>query len=326
MAAWTESRQPLPELLRALADEYAGRSRTAFVRLAERLEAGDSLPEAVLASKAAFRSGLRRQLELAADSGDLQTVLPALAVQESTRHDIRRQVLTTLLYPVSMLLFSLLLAGMACLLVIPEFDDLYGEFELTLPASTQVLLAISAAFPILVGGGLALVAVLAVLWMMPGTKRFMHWLATATPLLGRLWIWIGHQSLCEQLAAYLAVQTPLPTALRGVACGLSDRNLARTVNRLATATEEGAPLSLAMDRSMHIEQPLTTTVYWAEQQNSLPVSLAESAKIYREQIDHQVAFLQRVTPPCLLLTIGWSAFLIVSVLLMPLLSLINGLT
>ena len=323
MAAWTDSRQPLPELLRALADEYAGRSRAAFVRLAERIEAGDSLADAVLATKNSFPSVLRRQLELAAESGDLQVVLPALAMQESTRHDIYRQMFTVLLYPVSLLVFSLLLGGLACLYVIPEFQKLYQEFALSLPETTRTLLMISAAFPTVASILLVLLVVLVVAWVTPGTKRFMHWLVTATPLLGRLWISIGHQSLCEQLAAYLAVQTPLPTALRGAACGLSDRNLARTVNHLATATEQGVPLSVAMDRSMHIERPLTTTVYWAEQQNSLAASLSESAKIYREQIDHQVTFLQRVSPPCLLLTIGWGALLMVIALLTPLVDLFS---
>ena len=137
---------------------------------------------------------------------------------------------------------------------------------------------------------------------------------------------MGHHSLAQQLAHYMAAGTPLPSALRGVSGGLGDRNLARAVDRLAAACQRGAPLADAMDRSLHFERVLASFVRWGERRSTLPDALAEASDLYRQQIGLQLTFVRRVIPPCLVLLVGGGAFLVVVGLLLPLVKLIEGLT
>lgn len=326
IADWTDSRLPLPELLRAIAEEYSGGSRRAFCNLAERLDQGESLEQAFASTQQQFPRKLRRPLELAAGGGDLQTALPALAIQEATRKDVRRQIVSSLLYPITVLLFCVFLALLASLLVIPQFAAIFEEFELDLPAMTELVVNSSAWVPFSVAVLAVSAVACCVLWVTPSVRWLMHWLATATPLFGTLWIWISHHALCEQLSAYLSAQTPLPTALRGTAAGLGNRRLALAVEKIADSCEQGVPLSEAMGRSIHLERMLTTMVRWGENCDTLPTTFSEASVIYRKQIENYLAFIRRISAPCMIVTVGAAVGTVVAALFLPLVRLIEGLT
>ncbi|MEM6329357.1 MAG: type II secretion system F family protein, partial [Planctomycetota bacterium] len=147
LAAMTGSRLPLPDLLRAIAQEHPGAARHALQRLAERVESGVSLDEAFASTERLFPRGLRRPLQLAASAGNLQVALPALAVQEATRGDVRRRVVSALVYPAMVLCFAFGLAAFVAVAILPQFAGIFEEFELEGPFNTELLFRTAAVLP-----------------------------------------------------------------------------------------------------------------------------------------------------------------------------------
>lgn len=326
LATWTDARLPLPEIVRGLADEYGGRARRGLEHVAERLEAGDDLPEAVTASQSFFRGRLRRQLAQAATHGQLRTALPALAAQEASLQQVTRQVIATLLYPALVLMMVAALALAGSWVMVAPFREMFDEFELSLPALTEFVLTAAEYTPWVIAGLSLAAVVIVLLCLAPTTRRLVHWLATAVPVLGPLWVAVGHHALAQQLAAYLAANTPVADALRNLSTGLPDGNLARAVRQVAAACDRGESLADAMAGSLHIERMMVSVVRGGEHRQALPVALAEAAGLYQQQIDNLLAFIQKLIAPCLLVLVGGALFLVIMGLMLPLISGIKYLT
>ncbi|MEM6331021.1 MAG: type II secretion system F family protein, partial [Planctomycetota bacterium] len=244
----------------------------------------------------------------------------------ATRGDVRRRVVSALIYPAMVLCFALGLAAFVAVAILPQFAGIVEEFELEVPFSTELLFRTAAVLPkaaLVVGVGL-LVTLL--LWAIAPLRGVLQWLATGVPLLGTLWVWVSHHALCEQLSAYLAAGAPLPAALRGSAAALGNRSLAAAVAKAAVRCEQGETLSAAFADSIHIERMLTTTVRWGEHRGNLPGAIGEAAESYRQQIEDYLSFIRSVAGPCLLVTIGGVTGFTLSALMQPLLGLLRGLS
>ncbi|TWT74512.1 Type II secretion system protein F [Posidoniimonas polymericola] len=326
LAIWLDQRLPLPQMLRALAEEQGGRAAAGLGLMADRVEAGDDLKQAFAAAQDKLPRRLRRQLAVAAESDDLRTALPAATAANASSAGLTLETLAILAYPAIFLAAVLLVFSLFSYVVFPEFCAIFNDFGLDLPVMTVVLLNAGAALPGIVLTLFVLIVAALILSRIPGVGRWVHWLATAAPLVGRLWVSFGHQSFSQLLSAYTAAGMQAPQALRAAAAGLADRNLAHATRLVARRCEAGESIAQAMAASRHFERSLTALVHWGEKNGQLPAALTEASQTYWIQTRHLVQLVQRVVPPLTFALVIGAVFFSVLALFLPLVSLVQNLS
>lgn len=326
-AAGMSAGMPLDEIFLALAEEADNRSLRAVAnRIAAELRQGADVQSALSSVSGALPPYLQRALSAATNPGQTASVVAGLAHHETTRRRLRRQLRSALIYPV--LVFSMLAAIVSgvTVFIVPQFQGIYSELDLELPPLTFFLLNTAFAVPWALGT-LAVVAIgVLIAARLRPTVRMVHWLRTAVPLVGRLWIWSGQHEFASILGEMVRQQTPLEDALPCTAASLRDQNLARSVRIVADKCAGGDTLSKALSESIHFDPALPALVGWGELQGTLGDALRDAARTFEEDLDLHAAFLQRVMPSVLFIGVITTMFFFVMGLMYPVISLINSLT
>lgn len=326
MALWLESGAPLPDLLRALADEHPQGSARGLVRVAERVERGEGLADAVAAERSALPGALRQRLASVASAGALRVALPAMAMEEAADREARARWRAELAYPAVVASFALAVLWFLSVFLVPPFRDIYQEFELELPAMTEAVLAAARAAPWLAAATITLAVGLLALGAAPATRPAVHRLCAALPLVGPARVALAHQSFARLLAGATRGGATLDEALQATAAALADRGLALATGAVADRCAAGVSLADALAESRHFDRALVAMVRWGESRGDLAGALDEAAQRYGHEAELALSFASRVAPPLVLIGVVATVALVVGALFIPLVKLIESLS
>jgi type II secretory pathway component PulF len=327
LAALARADLPLAPGLRALADQMtASRLKRDIAALADRLEAGVSLADALDGSQRSIPPYLRGAIIAGLRTGQLGNVLEEVALQQQANRDVTRGVWTALAYPLFVLGLLLVLVLVMMAWIVPLFADIFSDFGLDLPVVTQFVIALSAPqWPLL---GLVLLVLLMGL-IAVGSYR-PSWSPTnvlfAIPLIGPLWAWSGMTEFCRLLGTLLRFEVPLPEALRLTADGIRDPGIGRASRRLAQQVEHGQALASGVAQSRLFPRSLVALIRWGQQIESLPKALLMAGEIYADRVRYQSMFVKTALPPILLIVVLIVVGFSIAALFIPLIDLLQGLT
>ena len=310
---------PLAEIFYALSEDADdGRLRRVSARLAARLAAGDDLAAAAKAVGHDLPAHFREALVGAANRGHLAGLLQGLAAHETTRKRLRRQLHSLLLYPtlVAGLLLTVL-TGIS-LIVLPQFEELYADFDLELPQMTVMTLQAGKIVPWCAVTVVVVIAVYFVVGLFPGGRRLVHWIRTGLPILGRVWLWSAQHEFASLMGALIQEQVRLEDALRTTAESLRDRNLARATRIVSRKCDEGNLLSKGLAESIHFDRARPALVAWGEANDALPTALQQATAYYEKELDLHATFLRNILPPLLFMAVIASLFIMTVSLFVPL--------
>lgn len=327
LAALARADLPLAPGLRALAEQMApSRLKQDITAVADRLEAGVPLTDALDAQQQNIPPYLRGAIVAGLRTGQLGSVLEEVALQQQANREVTRSVWMALAYPLFVLTLLLLLVLVMMTWIVPLFADIFSDFDLALPQITLLVLALSAPqWPLL-----ALVLLLLLIGtILVGSYR-PAWAPTdlliAIPLIGPLWRWSGMTEFCRLLGTLLRFEVPLPEALRLTADGVRDPGVGRACRRLAQQVEHGQPLASGLAQSKLFPASLTALIQWGQRIGSLPRALLMAGDIYADRVRYQAMFVTAALPPILLIVVLVVVGFLVTAFLFPLIDLIQGLT
>ncbi len=320
--------------LRAAADESAGRgSARAMRQLAEQLEQGQSLDEALRRSSRSLPPHVQGLVLAAARTGRLGTTLHELSEQQRLVREAVMSVWQSVAYPLCVLTISLLLLLILPLLVVPEFKKMFGEFGIHLPAITQAVIAISdisiwLVHNVVIWLPLVIIGVWGTMYLVlpgllgrAGARRVLY----AAPGIGRLWQWTATAEFSNLLAVLLEAGLPLPEALRLTGAGMHDANYRDACRRMGDLAEQASPLSGCLDSQSGIPTSLLPLVRWGEKTGEVADSLRTAAAMFIERVRLRSVLLRSIAPPMVFIVVLVVISLSVVSLFLPLISLVSGL-
>lgn len=166
LAVAVEKRVALVPFLEALADEAGGRWRRRMRGLADLLNAGVSIPDALEAVPGLLPADTLMLIRIGSESGQLGPALREAATQFSRRSESARPPTGSSLFYLCGLAFVLLsIVSFVMYWIVPKFRAIFDGFEIQLPQLTQWLIfSTDFAFTyLLILGPVALVSMLALL-------------------------------------------------------------------------------------------------------------------------------------------------------------------
>jgi general secretion pathway protein F len=326
-AAIGDAQLPLEEVFRALAEDADGRRwRRVCSRLADEVARGADLAAAADTAAAGLPAPLRRGLTEATRSGHAPAVLQAWANHDAARRQTRRRLRSALLYPaIVSAILAAVVTGLS-LIVVPQFQEMFEEFGFELGVVTQVVIDASHILPWVAAAIMAAALACFIASLLPGGRRLIHWLRTATPILGRLWIISAQHEFASLLGAMTAERMALVDALRFTADSLTDLNVARATRILAVKCDQGAPLSRGLIESLHFDRALSGLAAWGEANDALADALGQAKSLFEQELELQATFLRRILPPLLFVVVLTTIFVAVMALIVPLVDVLNNLS
>jgi len=120
-----------------------GALKNGLIDVCEEIEGGASLSEAMAKSPKVFDRLYVNMIKAGEAGGSLELILRRLAEFKERSQKLKGQVIGALIYPLMVVLFTIAILTFIMLFIIPEFQKMFTEFGIELPAPTQLLMAIS---------------------------------------------------------------------------------------------------------------------------------------------------------------------------------------
>jgi type II secretory pathway component PulF len=320
---------PLGTGLRALAEEIPRpHLRAVLGRLADRIDAGESLDAALASEGDRVPEHVRCLLAASVASGHFTEVLQQLVSLERDRLTTRMRLRVVLAYPLILLAITVLLFAAFSDYLVPQFLTIFKDFNAELPALTVVMIKIcspaGAAIALSLCGLLAL-GILAAF----GLRSRVAWVQRAlylAPLVGPCWRMRGLADFSRLMALLLELKVPLPQALRAAASSLREADLQVACRSAAELVEAGVPFSDALARLGTFPPTFGPPIRYGERAADLAGALRGTAEVFEGRLSFQDLFLGAVALPAVLGIVGVMFGLMVIGMFLPLISLIQKLS
>jgi type IV pilus assembly protein PilC len=324
---------PLDQGLDGLArDMGRGRLRRVTQALADDLRAGHPLPEALERLKGQVPPYYANLVMAGVRTGRLPEVLSTLTAYARAVSSTRAVIIDALFYPAVVLALGLILFVLLAVFVLPQFDQIYRDFGMTLPWITECVLSIArdpvenVLRPLAIFGGGLLVAWALFYFTTPG-RRARLWLVYRVPLVGTLIRAARMTAFTELLALLVEHEVPLPEAFRLAGRASSDPFMARKAERVHERLSSGVPLAEAFRGRGLVPEWIAWMAGVGEQRGGLAAALRHIASVYRRQMESRAALLRSILPPIIVLaTAGVLIFVFAVAMLLPLVKLLEGLS
>lgn len=324
---------PLDQGLAAMAKEMGkGRLHKVTQALADDLRAGHPLQEALERQKNQVPPFYASLVAAGIRSGRIGEVLATLTVYAHTVANVRTTIREALFYPVTVMLVALVMFVGLGYFVLPQFEDIFKEFGMKLPAVSEILLTVLRhPMRCFVNPLLLILFVLVVTrWQLRRTElgrclwaRFVY----AVPILGTLLRSARLAAFTDLLAILVDHTVPLPEAFVLAGAATSDPLMASTARDVERGLSLGMPLGATLRGRGLVPEWVAWMVGLGEKRGTLGQTLHQIADVYRRQVEMRAALLRNVLPPFLIIvTAGLFVGVFACAVMLPMIKLLEGLS
>lgn len=120
-----------------------GKLKNALGETCDEIESGSTLSESLSKSPKVFSRLYVNMIKAGEAGGALETILQRLADFLESAEALKRKVKGALIYPAAVVTIAGLILVLIMTYIVPTFKKMFEEFELTLPAPTMLLIAMS---------------------------------------------------------------------------------------------------------------------------------------------------------------------------------------
>jgi type II secretory pathway component PulF len=310
IASMARAGLPLDQGLHALArDMAAGRLRRVTMALANDLQAGATLAQALEARRNEVPPYYGALMTAGVRSGRIADVLATLTAYARSIVHLRTILVEAAFYPGVILLYGFTIFSALILFVVPQFEQIYRDFNMKLPALTELVLWLAQetwGFIVVV----PLVGLLTLLLLRfafgldeRGRRAWARWVY-AVPIVGTMIRSARLAAFADLLAILVENETPLPEAFRLAGQACSDPITAAEAQQAAKELETGLALGDVLRHRGLAPEWVGWMLGHGERAGNLPASLRQIASLYRRAVEIRAHFLRTSLPPFLILLLA----------------------
>jgi type IV pilus assembly protein PilC len=316
---------PILRALDLLADRASSpKLRPVISQVRDRVREGKSLSEAV--TEAGVFSKVYSTAILAGEkSGNLPGVLDYYIAYQRVSTGVRKKILATLVYPALLIVVATIIVTYLVAEVIPKFALLYRDLNVELPASTQVLIALTVDYRYAFLGGIACLALLCVAiysWSRTedGGVAFDR-LKFRLPVIGDTLLKFQVAQFSRTLATLLTGGTPLVAGLQTASDAIGSKLVRSTVSQATQMVREGESLHGALAETGVMPMLALDMIEVGESSGALAPMLTSVAEFYEDEVNLRLGALVSLIEPLMLIFMGLLVAFILISLYLPIFSL-----
>jgi type IV pilus assembly protein PilC len=282
--------------------------RRVLADVKERVNAGASISEAFAEQGDLFPRLYWTSLKAGEKSGEIESVLRRYLKYQKTVMALSRKVLSTLVYPAILILLSIVLIGILMTVVIPKFQDFFGEFGGELPLLTVFVIRTAGFLRdniVWILAGLALLFFFGSRWVKTASgSEWRDAVLLKIPIIGGIFLRFGITQFTRSLATLLGGGTPLVPALENAGDAVGNRYLSRKIRDVVPRVREGGELWRAIESTGLFTNLTIEMVKVGETSGALEEMLSSVSEFYDEEIETRLARVISFVEPVILVVMG----------------------
>jgi type IV pilus assembly protein PilC len=304
--------------------------KNALMDVVEDVESGSTLSEAFGKHPKCFDRLYVNMVKAGEAGGALETILKRLADFKEKAQSLKRKITGAMVYPVVVILTAVGILTFIMLFIIPKFEKIFKDFNMTLPDLTLALMKTSNWF-----GHYWYTLPLFPLcfWLMLKLIRLSR---AGNYAIDRIYLWIPIiGKLIEKtivarttrtLGTLVASGVPILESLSIVRETCTNAVFERMYQRVYESIREGDTIAQPLKESRLVDDMVVNMVDVGEETGDLDSMLYKIADVYDEEVNVMVESLISLLEPLMIVVLGLIIGTIVIALFMPLLKLLEGLS
>ncbi|MDF2628544.1 MAG: type secretion system protein [Symbiobacteriaceae bacterium] len=297
----------------------------ALTRIADEVEAGESLSAAFLRQGNTFPPVMVHMIAAGEVGGILDEVLERLAVQIEKEELIRQKVRSALVYPTIVSCVAVLVVAFLMIFVVPKFVAIYSDMEIELPFATRMLMAISGAFQ-----RFWWVAGLAIVGGAFGVRQWLRtdqgalvWARTSLklPIMGPM---VSKQAIgrfARTLGGLLSSGVSILKALAVVEKTVGNQVIAGAIHDTAEAVRQGQRLGEPLRASGHFPDMVLEMINVGEETGTVEEMLIKVSDFYDDEVQRTAERLSASIEPVIIVFLAITVGGIVVSMMVPIFTL-----
>ncbi len=295
----------------AVLEEQSSNRRLKFILASVRrdVESGKSLSDAMIKFPKTFPAMVTSILKTGESSGLLDTAMERIATYWEERLELLRKIISSLLYPVIVLVVALAVIVFMVSYVLPQVVPLLESLGSEMPWTTKFLVSLAdhaSGNLDKLGLGLGgLVLMVAVFYYLPAGRYFIDRYKTRLPLLGPIFQYTVVVHFAKTLSLLVGSGVSILDALRATNDTIGNTAVRRVVDRMADRVLRGENLSDPLLKAGNYFPPMVgNMVRVGEETGSVDSSLVMVADIYAKLLQSRIDKMISLIEPILLVGLG----------------------
>jgi type IV pilus assembly protein PilC len=301
-----------------------------LIDVVDDVESGSTLSEAMAKHPRCFDRLYVNMVRAGEAGGALEIILQRLADFKEKAQSLKRKIIGAMVYPAVVIMVAVGILTFIMISIIPKFKKIFEEFNMKLPAPTQILIDTSNWFadywwtiPMFPMGLYLLIKLIRL--SRAGTyalDRMLLWV----PVVGNLVEKTIVARTMRTLGTLVASGVPILEALSIVRDTANNAVFERMFTRVYESIREGDTIAEPLKESRLVDDMVCNMVEVGEETGDLDSMLYKIADFYDEEVDTAVKSLISLIEPLMIVVLGFIIGAIVISLFLPLIKLLEGLS
>jgi type IV pilus assembly protein PilC len=328
LATLIEAGMPLLRGLRILREQEESPALQKILdQIAEQIESGGSLSEALGAHPKIFNTLYVNMVKAGELSGALEITLRRLAEFMEKAQKIKGKVKAAMFYPVSVMVVATGILTLLMLYIVPKFRDVFNGLGGKMPPFTLFVLNVSTAvrthFVSVASGVVVLWVALLLAKRTPRGRRVFDHIKLRAPVLGPVFRKLAISRFARTLGTLLGNGVPVLQALNIVKETTGNVVVSSVISTVHDSVREGETIAVPLKASGVFPAMVAGMVDIGEQTGALPDMLMKVADNYDDQVDNAVTSMTSLLEPIMIVFLAVVVGGIVIALFLPILAVIN---
>jgi type IV pilus assembly protein PilC len=330
LATLVDAGLPLLRGLRVLEkQERNGTLKSILGDLAASIEGGSTFSEALAQHPKVFNRLFVNMVKAGELGGVLEVVLKRLAEFSEKAQKIKGKIKAAMFYPVAVLVVAVGIMTLLMTFVVPKFKDVFAGMNITMPAFTVFVLAVSDIIRnniLATMGGIAVFVVLFLLFIKTKFgRRVWDQTKLVMPPTGQVVSKVSISRFTRTLGTLVSSGVPILQALTIVRETAGNVIIANAVAKIHESVKEGETITAPLEASRVFPPMVVSMVDVGEQTGALPEMLLKIADNYDEEVDNAVAAMTSLLEPIMIVFLAVIVGSIVIAMFLPLIAMISNL-
>lgn len=331
MVMLMEAGVTLLKAMNTLASRVSNKTMDAVLKdVADRIEAGTTLWQSLSNHPKHFNTMFVSIIKAGETSGTLPVIIDRLASYREKTMILRKQVRSALMYPLVIFLAGIAVLILFLVFVLPEFESLFANFDIELPAITKI--ALGAAHLLVKFWWLWVLIIAGIIFAIvsyartPSGRFRIDYLKMRMPLFGKIFTQKVVADFSHTFSTLLNSGISILETLELAKEAVGNVAFAKDIEYVRESIERGEGLEKPL-RQSKLVPPLVTDLYaTGEESGALEKISRQVAEIYEKEVEASVASLKSLIEPVMILGLGLIVLFLTLSFFVPYVSIINQIT
>ncbi|MBL8821138.1 MAG: type II secretion system F family protein [Planctomycetia bacterium] len=303
--------------------------KNALIDVVDDVESGSTLSEAFARHPKCFDRLYVNMLKAGEAGGALEVILQRLADFKEKAQSLKRKIIGAMVYPIVVILVAVAILSFILIYIIPKFKKIFADFQMKLPAITELLLDISDfvqhnwyVFPLILIGIWLFIKLVC---LFKKGRYVWDWIKLHIPIVGGIIEKTIIARTTRTLGTLVSSGVPILEALSIVKETCNNAVFEYMYQRVYESIREGETIAAPMKESRLVDDMVVNMIDVGEETGELDKMLYKIAEVYEEEVDVLVESLISLLEPLMVVFLGVCVGFIVVALFMPMLAILEKL-